>query len=68
MTSRRRRLMLMAGLIDTPQERLMKRMARRQQYLNRQMKRDLELIDMIGRREKGDQQLKPMPYAPAKTE
>jgi type III secretion system FlhB-like substrate exporter len=55
--------MIMAGLIDTPQERIAKRLIRRQQRAQIELQRDMQLVDMIGRREKGGDGMKPMPFA-----
>lgn len=63
MSRNRRILMQMAGLIETPWERMQRRVIRQQQKKQRDLERDLAFVDMIGRREKGDANLKPMPFA-----
>lgn len=59
----RRILLQMAGLQPTPQERVMHRYARKLARADREGKAQLLLVDMIHRREQGEDGLKPMPFA-----
>jgi hypothetical protein len=67
MSRNRRLLMQMAGVIASPFERQQARQQRKIDRANRDLKRELALIDMIGRREKGDNTLKPMPFTEDKS-
>jgi len=55
--------MQMAGLVPTPQEKAMLRYGRKMARVDREGKAQLLLVDMIQRREKGDEGLRPMPFA-----
>lgn len=59
----RRILLQMAGLIPTPAEKMMLRYKRRLDRVDRDGKAQLLLVDMIQRREAGEDGLKPMPFA-----
>jgi hypothetical protein len=59
----RRILMQMAGLVPTPQEKVLHRYARKLARIDRDGKAQLLLVDMIQRREQGEEGTKPMPFA-----
>ena len=58
-----RLLKIMAGEVPTPYEKAERRAARQLRRMNRIGQEELRLIDMISRREKGEDGLKPMPFA-----
>lgn len=59
----RRILMQMAGLAPSPLEKIQQRYARKLARLDREGKAQLMLVDMIQRRESGEDGMKPMPLA-----
>ena len=56
-------LRIMAGLIKTDYEKYLGRLSRSVERLNQVSKREIELLDLIQRRQRGDSELKPMPFS-----
>lgn len=61
-----RMLMIMAGITPSPAEKAVYREQRRVQRMERAGHRQIQLLDMIARRERGEEGLKPMPLAKAR--
>jgi hypothetical protein len=55
--------MMMAGVLPSPQERAMNRFERRLMRMQNQGKEQLKLMELIARRERGEDGTKPMPFA-----
>ena len=61
--SRRRILQQMAGIVRSPLEKQLDRQKRKEEKMTREWKQDLEYVNMIRARERGDEGAKPMPFA-----
>jgi len=58
-----RQLRIMAGIEKTGYEKYVDRFNRVVSKINRIGKREIELMDLIQRRQRGDSELKPMPFS-----
>lgn len=56
-------MMMMAGQLPSPYERALQRAERRAARANRIGQEQIRLIEMIARRERGEDGAKPMPFA-----
>jgi hypothetical protein len=54
---------MMAGVVATPQERALQRYERRMMRAQRIGQQELVLLELIARRERGEDGAKPMPFA-----
>ncbi len=63
-----RLLRQMAGVAPTPYDRALKRYVRQMQRTIRQAYGDMQLLDVVARRQRGEDGLPPMPFQQMRTD